>query len=167
GHQDLHRHFFTKVKFDITGEQTTVKYPDTLNNCFSMHLTAAAELVASHSAYLDFFHIIHDSKQTPGFNHSEQNAYNGLNDPATMTKCCVMTLYKFAVSDPYIAAIWALGVNHLDLGPLYKQVIAHIEKLIAEPDLLLNPTASYEDVTLDGQPFRDQFAVDPVHFMSS
>jgi hypothetical protein len=132
-----------------------------------MHLTAAAELVAYHSVYLDFFHIIHDSKQTPGLNHLEWNVYNSLNDPATMTKCCVMTLYKFTVSNPYIAAIQVPGVNHLDLGPLYEHVIAHIEKLIAEPDLLLNPTASCEDVTLDGQPFRDQFTVDSVHFMSS
>jgi ribosome recycling factor len=78
-----------------------------------------------------------------------------------------MTLYKFAVSDPYVAAIRAPGVNQFDLGPLHERVVAHIEKLIAKPDLLLNPTASCEDVTLDGQPFRDQFAVDSVHFMSS
>ncbi|KAJ7347877.1 hypothetical protein DFH08DRAFT_698722 [Mycena albidolilacea] len=167
GHQDLHRHFFTKVKFDVTGEQSTVKFPDTSNNRFGTHLTGAAELVAYHSAYLDFFHIIRDSKQTPGLNHSEQNAYNGLNDLATMTECCVMTLYKYAVSDPYVAAIRAPGVNHLDLGPLHERVVAHIEKLIAEPDLLLNPTASCEDATLDGRPFGDQFAVDSVHFMSS
>jgi hypothetical protein len=167
GHQDLHRHFFARVKFDVTGEQSTVKFPDTSNNRFGTHLTGAAELVAYHSAYLDFFHIIRDSKQTPGLNHLEQNAYNGLNDLSIMTECCVMTLYKYAVSDPYVAAIRAPGVNHLDLGPLHERVVAHIEKLIAEPDLLLNPTASCEDATLDGRPFGVQFAVDSVHFMSS
>ncbi|KAF8183081.1 hypothetical protein K438DRAFT_1767136 [Mycena galopus ATCC 62051] len=124
------------VKYDITGEHSTVKFPDTSNNWFGTHNTGAAELVSYHAAYLQFFGIIRDSKQTP-------------------------------VSDPYVAAIRKPGVNHLDLGPLHKQIISHIEKLVNNPDLWLDPTASCEDVTLDGPPFRDQFAVDSVHFMSS
>ncbi|KAF8173537.1 hypothetical protein K438DRAFT_1610596 [Mycena galopus ATCC 62051] len=167
GHQDLHRHFFSQVKYDITGEHSTVKFPDTSNNRFGTHNTGAAELVSYHAAYLQFFGIIRDSKQTPGLNHSEQNTFNGLNDPATMTECCAMALYKNTVSDPYVAAIRKPGVNHLDLGPLHEQIVSHIEKLVDNPDLLLDPTASCEDATLDGSPFRDQFAVDSVHFMSS
>ncbi|KAJ7174753.1 hypothetical protein C8R46DRAFT_892050 [Mycena filopes] len=166
GHQDLHRHFFSKVKFNITGEHSTVKFPDTSNNRFGSHLAAAAELVTYHSAYIDFLSLIRDSKQVPGLNHSEQNAFNGLNDLATMTECCAMTLYKNAVSDPYVAATHKPGTNHIDLGPLHTQVIAHIEALIANPDLLLDPTTSCEEATLDGRPFRDQFAVDSVHFMA-
>ncbi|KAF8134119.1 hypothetical protein K438DRAFT_1787305 [Mycena galopus ATCC 62051] len=166
GHQDLHCHFFTKVKQDVTGEKSTVKFPDTSNNRFGTHNTGGAELVTYHSAYLDFFVIICDSKQTPGLNHSEQNAFNGLNDPAMMTECCVMTLYKNALSDPYVAAIRKPGVNHLDLRPLHEQVISHIEKLIETPDLVLDPTTPCEDATLDGAPFRDQFAVDSEIFVA-
>ncbi|KAJ7164539.1 hypothetical protein C8R46DRAFT_821325, partial [Mycena filopes] len=166
GHQDLHRHFFSKVKFDITGEHSTIKFPDTSNNRFGSHLDAAAELVSYHSAYIQFLGIIRDSKQTPGLNHSEQNAWNGLNDLATMTECCVMTLYKFAVADPYYAATPKKGVNHIDLGPIHDQLIAHIEKLINSPDLLLDPCSPSEDATLDGRPFADQFAVDSVQFMA-
>ncbi|KAJ7179728.1 hypothetical protein C8R46DRAFT_886858, partial [Mycena filopes] len=32
GHQDLHRHFFTKIKFNMTGEHSTIKFPDMSNN---------------------------------------------------------------------------------------------------------------------------------------
>ncbi|KAJ6453797.1 hypothetical protein C8R45DRAFT_1192645 [Mycena sanguinolenta] len=167
GHQDLHRHFFTQVKFDVTGEHSTVKFPDTSNVRYGSHNAGAEELVTYHAAYLEFLTIIRDSKQTPGLNHSEQNAWNGLNDIPTMTECCVMTLYKNAVSDPYVAATRKPGVNHVDLGPLHTQVRVHIQKLYDNPDLLLDPTSSCEDATLDGKPFRNQFAVDSVHFMST
>ncbi|KAF7335846.1 hypothetical protein MSAN_02331100 [Mycena sanguinolenta] len=167
GHQDLHRHFFTKVKFDVTGEHSTVKFPDTSNVRCGSHNAGAAELVTYHAAYLEFLSIIRDSKQTPGLNHSEQNAWNGLNDIPTMTECCVMTLYKNAVSNQYVAATRKPGVNHVDLGPLLTHVRAHIQKLHDNPDLLLDPTSSCEDATLDGKPFRDQFAVDSVHCMAS
>ncbi|KAJ7506623.1 hypothetical protein B0H11DRAFT_1794540 [Mycena galericulata] len=167
GHQDLHRHFFSKVKFDMTGEHSTVKFPDTSNNRYGSHNAGAAELISYHSAYLQFFSIIRDSKQTPGLNHSEQNALNALEDMATMTECAVMTLYKNAVSDGYLAATRKAGVNHIDLGPLHHQLISHIEKLAENPDLLLDPTAPSAEATVDGLPFRDQFAVDAVHFMAS
>jgi hypothetical protein len=166
GHQDLHRHFFSKVKFDITGEHSTVKFPDTSNTRFGSHLAGAAELVTYHSAYKQFLSIIRDSKKVPGLNHSEQNAYNGIHDDATMTDLCVMTLIKNGLSDCYVAAVRRPGANHLDLGPLHANVISYIEKVIANPDLLLDPTTPCEEATLDGLPFRDQFAVDSVHFMA-
>ncbi|KAJ7340838.1 hypothetical protein DFH08DRAFT_704562, partial [Mycena albidolilacea] len=96
---------------------------------------------------------LRDSKQNPGLNHPEPNTFNGLNDLVTMTECCVMTLYKNTVSDPYVTAIRKPGVNHLDLGPLHEQLIPHIEKLVVNPDLLLDLTESCEDATLDRLPF--------------
>ncbi|KAF7377133.1 hypothetical protein MSAN_00132400 [Mycena sanguinolenta] len=107
------------------------------------------------------------ARHTPGLNHSEQNAFNGLNDIPTMTECCVMTLYKNAISDPHMAMTRRPGVNHIDLGPLHARILVHTQKLIDQPDLLLDPTIPSADVTFDGKPFRDQFAVDSVHFMAS
>ncbi|KAJ7652776.1 hypothetical protein DFH06DRAFT_1093802 [Mycena polygramma] len=167
GHQDLHRHFFSKLKFEITGERTTVKFPDVSNTRFGTCFSGASEIVTFHCGYRRFMLIIHDSKKIPGFNHTEQNAWNGIEDDGTMTDCCVMTLYKNAFSDGYVAASRAAGVNHLDLGPLHEKMIAHIEKVIANPDLVLDPTTPCEEATVDGLPFRDQFTVDSVHFMAS
>jgi hypothetical protein len=74
------------------------------SNRFGTHNTGAAELVTYHSAYLEFLSIIRVSKQVAGLNHSEQNAFNGLNDSATKTECGVMALYRNALSHPYVAA---------------------------------------------------------------
>ncbi|KAJ6452895.1 hypothetical protein C8R47DRAFT_997938 [Mycena vitilis] len=166
GHQDFHRHWFTKVKFDITGEVTTVKFPDTSNTRFGSHFCGASELLTFHCAYDQFFDIICDSKSTPGLNHSEQNAKKGINCMSTMSELAVMVLVKNAYSDGYIEAARASGVNHINLTALHNQVIAHIEKLIDNPNLLLDPTTPCEEATVDGKPFRDQFAVDSVHFMA-
>ncbi|KAJ6595247.1 hypothetical protein DFH09DRAFT_1025056 [Mycena vulgaris] len=78
-----------------------------------------------------------------------------------------MTLYKEAFSDGIVAAARAPGVNHLDLGPLYQQTITHLQTVIDNPDLLLDPTTPCSEATADGKPFRNQFAVDSVHFIAS
>ncbi|KAF8129999.1 hypothetical protein K438DRAFT_1740365 [Mycena galopus ATCC 62051] len=165
GHQDLHRHFFTKVKYDATGEHSTVKFPDTSNNRYGTHLTGAAELISYHSAYVRFFEIIRDTKTTPGLNHMEQNALMALQNDETVCELLVMTVYKNAISDPYFKMVRRTGVNHIDLGPLHSKTIPdHVAKLIADTDLLLSPLSSADEATLDSLPFEDQFAMDAVHY---
>ncbi|KAF7334122.1 hypothetical protein MVEN_02318000 [Mycena venus] len=163
GHRDLHRHFFSKVKFDVTGEHSTVKFPDTSNNRYGSHLAGAAELLKNHSAYLEFFRIIRDTKTTPGLNHMEQNALMGLENEETICELVIMTVYKNAVPDAYFKIVRKAGVNHIDLGPLHAKIIDHINKLIGDTDLLLNPLSPSEEATLDGLPFSDQHAMDSAH----
>ncbi|KAJ6524607.1 hypothetical protein DFH09DRAFT_937144 [Mycena vulgaris] len=43
----------------------------------------------------------------------------------------------------------------------------HLQTVIDNPDLLLDPTTPCSEATADGKPFRNQFAVDSVHFMAS
>ncbi|KAJ7123270.1 hypothetical protein C8R43DRAFT_1148103 [Mycena crocata] len=167
GHQDLHRHYFTKVKFDVTGTHSTVKFPDIQNARYGTLLSGAAELVTYRPSYIEFLRLISDSKQTPGLNHSEQNALNGILCDQTMTECCAMTLYKEAFSDGIVAAARTPGVNHLDLGSLHQQTITHLQRVIDNPDILLDPTTPCSEATVDGKAFRNQFAVDSVHFMAS
>ncbi|KAJ7321999.1 hypothetical protein DFH08DRAFT_818376 [Mycena albidolilacea] len=147
GHQDLHRHVFSKVKFNATGEHSTVKFPDTSNNRYGTHLAGAAELVTYHAAYIQFLRLIRNTKQTPGLNHMEENALKGLQDEETMCELIVMTVYKNTVPDAYC-----------------KIILDHIEKLIADTDLLLDPLSCLEDATLDGEPFPDEYAMDCVHY---
>jgi hypothetical protein len=152
------------VKFDATGEHSTVKFPDTSNNRYGTHLAGAAELVTYHAAYIQFLRLIRDTKQTPGLNHMEENALKGLQDEETMCELIVMTVYKNAVPDAYCKIVSRTGVNHIDLGPLHTKILDHIEKLIADTDLLLDPLSCSEDATLDGEPFPDEYAMDCVHY---
>ncbi|KAJ6574411.1 hypothetical protein B0H19DRAFT_1063370 [Mycena capillaripes] len=167
GHQDLHRHFFSKVKFDATGEHSTVKFPDTSNTRYGSHFAGAAEILTYHSAYKRFLRIICDTKKTPGLNHSEQNALNGLENDETMEEIVVMVAYKNALCDALFAIIRAADVNHLDLAWLPKKIIEHIQKLINNTDLLLSPLCDPEEATLDGKPFPDQYAMDSVHYWAA
>ncbi|KAF7363183.1 hypothetical protein MVEN_00670900 [Mycena venus] len=68
-----------------------------------------------------------------------------------------------AVPDAYFKIVRKAGVNHIDLGPLHAKIIDHINKLIGDTDLLLNPLSPSEEATLDGLPFSDQHAMDSAH----
>ncbi|KAJ7334225.1 hypothetical protein DFH08DRAFT_814249 [Mycena albidolilacea] len=155
---------FPKVKFEATGINSTIKFPDTSNNWYNTHLGGAAELITYCVAYIDFFALIRDTKQTPRLNHMEENTLMGLKDNATFHELIVMTVYKNAVPDPYFKLVSCAGVNHIDLGPLHTQLIEHIEKLILNTELLLSPLSAVEDTSLDGAPFTDQYAMDCVHY---
>jgi hypothetical protein len=156
-----------KVKFDATGEHSTVKFPNTSNNRYNTHLAGAAELLTYLTTYIQFFTLIRDTKQAAGLNHMEGNTLTGLQDEVTICELVVMTAYKNAVPDPYFKIVGQAGVNHIDLGSLHAQIIDHIEKLISNSDLLLHPSSPSEDATLDGEPFVDQFAMDSVHYWLS
>ncbi|KAF8146326.1 hypothetical protein K438DRAFT_1990862 [Mycena galopus ATCC 62051] len=164
GHQDLHRLYFSKVKYNATGEHSTVKFPDTSNNRYNTHLHGGGELLTYLPEYIDFFNIIRDTKHISGLNHMEENALMGLRNDETICELVVMTVYKNAVPDPYFKLVSRPGVNHIDLGPLHVQIAEHIEKLISNTDLLLDPLSLPEDATLDGEGFSDQFAMDSAHY---
>ncbi|KAF8164043.1 hypothetical protein K438DRAFT_1545983, partial [Mycena galopus ATCC 62051] len=164
GHQDLHRLYFSKVKYNATGEHSTVKFPDTSNNRYNTHLHGGGELLTYLPEYIDFFNIIRDTKHISGLNYMEENALMGLRNDETICELVVMTVYKNAVPDPYFKLVSRPGVNHIDLGPLHVQISEHIERLILNTDLLLDPLSLPEDATLDGEGFSDQFAMDSAHY---
>lgn len=164
GHQDLHRHFFTQHKYEVTGERITIKFPDSSNNRYGTHLGGSSELLTYHAGYKTFMQVVCDTKSTPGLNHTETNVLKGLQNQETMEELLVMAVYKNAVSDGVVKLSRAPGVTHLSLKYLPSKIIEHVEKLISNTDLLFDPTSPSEDATLDGNPFPDQFAMDSVHF---
>lgn len=83
-----------------------------------------------------------------------------------MTELCVLALYGQAISHPYIHK--ARGpqdglTNHLSLGPLHDRVKSHIARLIANPELLLAPDASYETGALDGRLWERPEVIVSIH----
>ncbi len=88
-------------------------------------------------------------KVQPGFTNIEQNVYNGLQDPSTLSELAILAIYAQAVTHPYMRTA-RVRQNGLKLGPLHNQLKAHIAKLIADRDLLLGPDATFETGAMDG-----------------
>ena len=132
GHQDIYRWYFEWVL------GYAVQFPDTSNTRFGSYGDGAAELLVHLFLYVTFLDVIRDSKGTGELNHMEQNIYDALHDPPTLTELAVLTLYSQAVAHPFMKFIRSSEMqNALELGPYYSSVIAHIGKLIHNPSLLL------------------------------
>ena len=86
------------------------------------------------------------------FTNIELNIYNGLQDNPTLAEMCILVLYSQAISHPYMCVVRGPEqTNALDLGPLHKQVKAHIQKIIDNPLILLQPGVSYSSGAMDGK----------------
>jgi hypothetical protein len=105
GHQDVHRWFMGKVKRDAGIKDSASTFPDTSNNRFQSFGNGATEVFPLRQEYKNLMEFLCDKKEKPGFNHMEQNVYDGLNDDATMTELAVMLLYSQAISLPYMAHV--------------------------------------------------------------
>lgn len=159
GLQDMHRHFFQKVK------GSSAKFPGTNNTRYQSHCEAAAELITYLPHYIEFLEIVKDKKKERRFNHMEQNIYDALQDPATLTELACLVLYAQTVTHPYMRTVRGSGTeqtNMLTLGPLHTSLKNHIQNLINNPDLVLAKGATFELAALDGKPWYNPKAVDAV-----
>ncbi|KAL1939556.1 hypothetical protein VTO73DRAFT_9867 [Trametes versicolor] len=146
GQQNIFRYHFEAV----TGLICT--FPDTSNTRYQSYCGASAELLVHLPLYRRFLEQIRDKKISGQFAHLEQNVQKALEDIPTLTEFCALALYAQAISHPYMRDVrGAQNPNHLDLGPLHEQVVAHCKRIIEDPSLLLAPDATPEHGTLNGQ----------------
>lgn len=145
GHQDVFRDY-AKVILGLT-----FTFPDTSNTRFGSYLEAAAEIITRCDFYLMFLEHVRNLKEKRNWNHMETNIHRALTDNPTRTELAILTLYLEAVSHPYIVNVRGTNLeesNALDKGELHAEVVVHINKLIANPDLILSLTAAPEHATL-------------------
>ena len=57
--------------------------------------------------------------------------------------------------------------NTLSLGPLHHRVYDHMQKIIANPDILLGSDASYATATLDGKEWQNPVVIEKIHDIST
>lgn len=149
GQQDSARWFFENSSL---GKVLT--FPDTSNTRFGSHGDAATVLIAYLPLFCELLELIRDKKVDGQWNHLEANVYRGLHDIPTLTELAVLTIYSQTTGRPYMRAVRGPdNPNHLDLGPLHAQVLAHVKRLADNPDIVLDDHASQESGTLDGQPW--------------
>jgi hypothetical protein len=156
GQQDTLRFFFDHELGFI------ISFPDTSNTRFQSHMEACSVLITYHDLFIRFLTYVKENKASRSLNHMEQNILDGLNCPSTRHELCIATMYYQAVSAPYMRQIRGpcrSETNLLRLGPLHKRVVAHIDKLIADPKLLVGNAVSFETGSLDGKPWLNPEAV--------
>ena len=161
GQQDSHQIYFTDIKPGISK-----KFPNTSNVRYGSHGNAAAELLTYLRHYIEFLDHIKDKKEKRRLNHMEQNLANALADIPTLTELAILALYSIFISEPYITSVRDGGlteVNVLDLGPLHQNLVKHIEKLLANPDLLLLFKHIDEAEFLHGGHCKKSTAVAAIH----
>ena len=162
GQQDTLRFFFeAKIGYMIS-------FPDTSNTRYQSHCEAAAVLLLYLPLFIKFLELVHDEKDSGSFNYMEFNVYHGLQDILTLTELAVLVLYTQSISHLYMRQVRSpeqVHKNILDLGPLHKQVKTHCKKIIADPDLLLSPSASYVTGAMDGKLWEQPEAVYAVQKM--
>ncbi|KAJ7050588.1 hypothetical protein C8F01DRAFT_1092374 [Mycena amicta] len=139
-------------------------YPGTSTTRFQSTCDAAEFLLEWTEILVEFMDIVRHRKDTPGLTNIELNFEKALTDLPTITEWVVLALISQCFSHPYMRYVRGPGtvnVNHLDLGPLHQKLIAFIEKLIADPDILLdNPTG--EKSTFDGHKFDNPSVIEKI-----
>ncbi|PCH35781.1 hypothetical protein WOLCODRAFT_20162 [Wolfiporia cocos MD-104 SS10] len=158
GYQDRHRLFMSIRKQEIHGDATFKRFPDTSNTRYQSHSYAAAEIATYLELYIELMEEICDAKSKPGANHLESNVAKGLRDPSTLAELAAMALYGVSVSWPYLRQVHGDGtklINLLDLTGLHRRLPEFCNHIAMHPDLILNPDAPLDLITLDGQPFSD------------
>ncbi|KAJ7113191.1 hypothetical protein C8R44DRAFT_882202 [Mycena epipterygia] len=131
------------------------RYPDVSNTRYQSHGLGGARIISYLDDHRRFMEFLKDGKVKRNHNHLKQNIVKGLNCPKTISQMVALVLFCMAVMHPFAHGVWGAGtenLNILDLGPFHASVKAHIEKLLANPDLLLSSAPdSYKVATLDGQ----------------
>lgn len=137
-------------------------FPDTSNTRYGTYCDAGAILYQYRKNFIEFLEYVRDSKKKPGFTNMEKNLYDVLHDPPTLTELAVLALYAQAITHPYMRQIRGpanKNINMLDLGPLHLQVEQHMEKVIANPDILVSPDATYVTGAMDAKEWERPDAV--------
>jgi hypothetical protein len=163
GEQDRHGIYFeahTQIGYSL-------RFPDTNNTRYQSHSEGAAEILVHLPIYTEFLDFIRDRKDSMKFNHMESNICKALRDPYTLTELTVLALYGQAITHPYMRVARKARTNLLTLGPLHTNLLVHLRRLIANPDLLCGPATTFETGALDGKPWERPEAVYAIIAMES
>ncbi|KIJ34773.1 hypothetical protein M422DRAFT_263126 [Sphaerobolus stellatus SS14] len=136
-------------KDDKKGEQDSLRcafeavfsfplnFPDTSNTWYQSHCEAAAELITNLPSYQDYILLMKDRKESRTLNHMELNLQIALDDIPTFSELCIFTVF----------------LQCINMGPFHSKVEQHMERLIADPMLVLASDAKFETATMDGKPW--------------
>ncbi|KAJ7318187.1 hypothetical protein DFH08DRAFT_1037124 [Mycena albidolilacea] len=171
GYQDRCTIFLRERKLELFDLEEPGKFPDVSNNRYGCYTYAAAEVVCFHGIIQELVTKIIDRKAKAGQkNHVEANILKGLNCAATMTELVVLALYGASVSWPYMAAVHGTKdkpINLVSLTPLHRKLPDFCAHIAEDPKILLDPKTPLDKLTINAQPFRDDFLVESIQQLRS
>ncbi|KAJ7323951.1 hypothetical protein DFH08DRAFT_711666 [Mycena albidolilacea] len=171
GYQDCCTIFLHEWKLNLFDLEEPGKFPDVSNNRYGCYTYAAAEVVCFHGIIQELITEIIDGKAKAGQkNYVEANILKGLNCAATMTELVALALYGVSVSWPYMAAVCGTkdkSINLVSLMPLHRKLPDFCAHIAEDPKILLDPKTPLDKLTIDAQPFRDEFLVESIQQLCS
>ncbi|KAJ7615524.1 hypothetical protein FB45DRAFT_757915 [Roridomyces roridus] len=166
GYQERAAIYLHERKLELYGVDETGEFPDVSNNRYNCYTKGAREVVCFHGIIVELITDIVDSKTQSGQeNHVEKNILKGLNCAATMTELVALALYGTSVSEHYMAAVRGTKerpINMLSLTPLHRKLPEFCAQVAADPRILLDATATHDQLTITGRPIHDTLLLESV-----
>ncbi|KAF9233214.1 hypothetical protein BU15DRAFT_54211 [Melanogaster broomeanus] len=129
-------------------------WPDTSNIRYQSNCDAACEWLVHREMYITYLELVMDKKETRTHTNIEHNVYDAFHCDKTTQEMICLAIWGQCISHPYLCNVRSSGDNILDLGPLHSRLVSHVKNLLANPDLVLSPEATFSSATLDGTPFE-------------
>ena len=109
--------------------------------------------------------MIRDSKDDMRWSNIEKNINKGLQNPATFTELCTMSLFMECFYHPAFKALCSedagLQGNALDQGAFYDHATEFLGAVARDPKMILSDM-THQIATLDGKPWNRPEAVNTV-----
>jgi hypothetical protein len=129
--------FFMETK---TGE--LLSFPDASNIRYGSNTDGATVLIVHRDVTIEYLDKQRRHKASQAFVNIQENVFNALHDPPSLTELVVLGAYGQTISRPFMA--WVRGNNNqnsLLMKPIYERVIQKTESFIANPDIVLGEDA--------------------------
>ncbi|KAJ7578436.1 hypothetical protein C8J56DRAFT_897995 [Mycena floridula] len=169
GYQDRCVIFMKEQKSALFELDEGGKQPDTSNIRYQSYTYAAAEVICFHGIIYELIKEIVDAKAKSGHpNHVESNVLKALDDPATLSELGALFLYGASVSWPYMTTVRSTKekpVNLLDLTDIHRKLPDFCENISKNPHILLDPTTSPEQLTINARPFDDHILIESIRIL--
>ncbi|KAJ7767857.1 hypothetical protein DFH07DRAFT_915471 [Mycena maculata] len=146
----------------------SIWFPGTSQTRYQCFSEASAEIIVNLPVYREFMQFIHDRKMSLAYTNLEKNIWDAINDVRTIVELVVLLWYGQNFSDPIKRVVRSRtstgGVRNLwDMGPTLRGVIVHLERVIADPDIIMGPDLSYQTASMDSQQWERPEAMYAAH----
>ncbi|KAJ7474641.1 hypothetical protein B0H11DRAFT_1918346 [Mycena galericulata] len=122
-----------------------ISYPDTSNTRYQSHCETAGMLLLHCTLFLRYLEHMRDRKGNRRFTNSRRKSISA---SRILQQRRNFLYWPIAVRGPAHSEI-----NLLNLGPLHARVKGFCRDVVANPDLILSPDASWKTASMDGKPW--------------